>query len=129
MLYLPPERFENVQPYDDRTDIWSLGITLVEIAYGIIPYDIKEFHLINPTNLFHIINILKNVDGHEIMSRCFGEDYSDDLRYFVKSCLKELSSRPRYPQLMETNLYKSLADKYKNQNTMELFMNIYSVIR
>ena len=33
LLYLPPERFGG-EPYDERTDVWSLGITLVEIVYG-----------------------------------------------------------------------------------------------
>ena len=33
LLYWPPERFDG-EPYDERTDVWSLGITLVEIVYG-----------------------------------------------------------------------------------------------
>ena len=127
LQYLPPERFEDDQSYDDRTDVWSLGITLVEIAYGDIPYNVKE---LRPNEDYaKIMNIIKNTNGDEIMSRCFGEDYSDDLRYFVKSCLNELSSRPRYQELIETNLYKSFVAKDDNKNTMKNFIEIYSVIR
>jgi serine/threonine protein kinase len=128
LQYLPPERFEDEQPlYDDRTDVWSLGITLVEIVFGDTPYNVKGFRL--NEDYAKIMNIIKNANGDEIMSRCFGEDYSDDLRYFVKSCLNELSSRPRYQELIETNLYKSFVAKDDNKNTMEFFLQIYSVIR
>ena len=128
LQYLPPERFEDDQPpYDDRTDVWSLGITLVEIAYGDIPYDVKG---LRPNEDYaKIMNIIKNANGEEIMSRCFNEGYSDNLRYFVKSCLNELSSRPKYQELIETNLYKSFIAKDDNKNTMKLFIQIYSVIR
>uniref|UniRef100_A0A914DM39 mitogen-activated protein kinase kinase n=1 Tax=Acrobeloides nanus TaxID=290746 RepID=A0A914DM39_9BILA len=72
LQYLPPERFEDDQPegYDDRTDVWSLGITLVEIAYGDIPYNVKG---LRPNEDYaKIRNIIKNANRDEIMSRCFG---------------------------------------------------------
>jgi serine/threonine protein kinase len=96
--YLPPERLNSDQPYDDRTDIWSLGVTLVEIVYGDNPYGIKEF---NPEcHLVPIMNIIKSMDGDKIMSQFFSEKYSLVLRSFIKECLEELSSRPRYSELM-----------------------------
>ena len=128
MLYLPPERFSVHQTsYDDRTDIWSLGVTLVEIVYGDIPYDIKEF---NPEcHLVQIINIIKNTDGNKIMSQCFSEKYSIVLRSFIKDCLGELSSRPRYSELMERMLYKSIEITNGKERIMELFITIYLVIK
>ena len=127
MPYLPPERFSGDQTsYDDRTDIWSLGVTLVEIVYGDIPYDIKEF---NPEcHLVQIMNIIKNTDGDKIMSQCFSEKYSIVLRSFIRDCLEELSSRPRYSELMERMLYKSLEFKRSKEHIMELFIKIYLVI-
>ena len=122
--YLPPERFDG-KPYDERTDVWSLGITLVEIVYGDIPYDIKKVQ----KDLFEVMNTIKNAKGDEIMSRCFSESYSADLCDFVKSCLNELNSRPKYQKLMETGLYKSFVAKDYNMNAMEMFMKLYSVIR
>jgi serine/threonine protein kinase len=69
-LYIPPERFDG-EPYDERTDVWSLGITLVEIVYGDIYnlYNIKEFQ----NDEFKVMNTIKNANGDEIMSRCFSE--------------------------------------------------------
>jgi serine/threonine protein kinase len=123
--YLPPERFDD-KPYDERTDVWSLGITLVEIVYGDTPYNIKEVQ----TDLFvELMNTIKNANGDEIMSQCFSESYSPDLCDFVKSCLNELNSRPKYQKLMETGLYKSFVAKGYKLNAMEMFMKIYSVIR
>jgi serine/threonine protein kinase len=126
LLYLPPERFGG-EPYDERTDVWSLGITLAEIVYGDIYnlYNIKEFQ----KDLFEVMNKIKNANGVEIMSRCFSESYSANLCDFVKSCLNELNSRPKYQQLMETGLYKSFVAKDYNINAMEMFMKLYSVIR
>ncbi|CAF0958703.1 unnamed protein product [Didymodactylos carnosus] len=38
-VYLPPERMkDNVEPYGIRSDIWALGISLVEIANGKQPF-------------------------------------------------------------------------------------------
>ena len=102
LLYLPPERFGG-EPYDERTDVWSLGITLVEIVYGDIYhlYNIKGFQI----DEFKVMNRIKQANGDEIMSRCFSESYSPDLCDFVKSCLNELNSRPKYQQLIEKRLY------------------------
>ena len=124
LLYLPPERFGG-EPYDERSDVWSLGITLAEIVYGDIPYNIKEFQ----KDLFvEVMNRIKKANGDEIMSRCFSESYSADLCDFVKSCLNELNSRPKYQELMETGLYKSFVAKDYKLNAMEMFMKLYSVI-
>ena len=127
LLYLPPERF-GCEPYDERTDVWSLGITLVEIVYGDIYhlYNIKE---VQKDSFVEVMNRIKTANGDEIMSRCFSESYSADLCDFVKCCLNELNSRPKYQELMETGLYKSFVAKDYNINAMEMFMKLYSVIR
>jgi serine/threonine protein kinase len=125
--YIPPERFNSDQPYDDRTDIWSLGVTLVEMVYGDIPYDIKEFN--SECHIVSIMNVIKNTDGDTIMSQCFSEDYSIVLRSFTRDCLEELSSRPRYSELMEKMLYKSLKLKHDKEHIMGSFIKIYLVIR
>lgn len=38
--FLKPERIDPKKPeYDIRADVWSLGITLVELATGTFPYE------------------------------------------------------------------------------------------
>ena len=127
MQYLPPERLDNDEPYDIRTDIWSLGITLIEIVYGAIPYDIKGFD--SQHHVVQIINIIKNVNADKIMEQCFSKKYSKELHSFTRSCLNELSSRPKCTDLMGTNLYKSFIAKDDNKNTINWYIYIYSEIR
>lgn len=46
--YLPPERLllKNAEcSYDERSDVWSLGITLIELIMGHLPY-IKPSELV-----------------------------------------------------------------------------------
>uniref|UniRef100_A0A914D9P6 Protein kinase domain-containing protein n=1 Tax=Acrobeloides nanus TaxID=290746 RepID=A0A914D9P6_9BILA len=61
MVYLPPERFASYHlmkdqasaqnTYDVRSDIWSLGITLAEVAINVNPY-LKDYkHNGNVTKL------------------------------------------------------------------------------
>ena len=128
MPYIPPERFNSDQkPYDERTDIWSLGITLVEVVYGSIPYNVKEFD--SRDDFGQIINVIKKANGDKIMRQCFSENYSIVLRSFIRDCLEEFSSRPRYSELMERMLYKSFEFKNGKEHIMELFIKIYLVIR
>ncbi|PIO67266.1 hypothetical protein TELCIR_10995 [Teladorsagia circumcincta] len=46
--YMAPERVRSTEntPYDIRSDVWSLGITLVELATGRFPYEGSDFQII-----------------------------------------------------------------------------------
>jgi serine/threonine protein kinase len=75
-LTLKPERIEpdSSNPnYDIRADIWSFGITLVELATGEYPY--KQYE-----NDFAVMAaILKNAPP-----RIEGDNFSDNFKDFVK---------------------------------------------
>lgn len=90
--YMAPERFDaqHNTNYDIRSDVWSLGISLVELATGRYPYTGGEFEILSA-----IIQLpsptLQESDG-------FTHEFCD----FVAQCLKKNHlERPKYQQLMD----------------------------
>lgn len=94
--YMAPERIDPPDPekpdYDIRADVWSLGISLVELATGRFPYqDCKT--------------------DFEVLSKVLQEDpprlppnggFSLDFCRFVQDCLtKDYRKRPKYKTLLE----------------------------
>lgn len=114
--YMAPERIEPPDPrkpdYDIRADVWSLGITLVELATGDFPYkDCKcDFE------------VLSRVLHDE--PPCLANDparFSPEFQNFVSLCLtKDYLHRPKYRKLLEhpflrryENLYVDVAEWYR----------------
>ncbi|KAJ1361409.1 Dual specificity mitogen-activated protein kinase kinase 4 [Parelaphostrongylus tenuis] len=96
--YLAPERLSNYgQKYDIRSDIWSLGITLCEIAIGEFPYP--------PWNsVFDQLSAV--VQGDPPVLRMDGQ-FSRSFVTFVSKCLtKDCNDRPKYQALKEEEFYK-----------------------
>jgi len=99
MFYMAPERLGEPAgtPYDARSDVWSLGITLLEIAIGKIPYDFGKF------KLFEAMSIIKKSPAPTLPE---GNPYSRDLNRFLSKCLKKnVEDRPRHTELMEDAFY------------------------
>uniref|UniRef100_A0A914E6H1 mitogen-activated protein kinase kinase n=1 Tax=Acrobeloides nanus TaxID=290746 RepID=A0A914E6H1_9BILA len=124
IAYWPPERFEkNDQPntdvdvrYDVRSDIWSLGITLAETAYGSLPFLDENGHPImrdnnRQENIVTIQNCIIKAKPDEIIQLCFGKTYSRDFVDFVNSCLQKYEKRPKYDKLRETEFYSRFIQK------------------
>ncbi|KAG5678950.1 hypothetical protein PVAND_008569 [Polypedilum vanderplanki] len=91
--YMAPERIDPKKPeYDIRADVWSLGITLVELATGAYPYkDCKTD-----------FEVLTKVLDSEPPSLPDDQGFSEDFKDFVKRCLtKDYKQRPKYNQLLE----------------------------
>lgn len=92
--YMAPERIEPPNPYnpnyDIRADVWSLGITLVEMATGHFPYrDCKT--------------------DFELLTKVIQDDppmlpvnkFSREFELFVRDCLmKDYKDRPKYKKLL-----------------------------
>ena len=94
--YMAPERINPPNPnkpdYDIRADVWSLGITLVELATGSFPYkDCKtEFE------------VLTKVIQDDPPCLPPNQGFSHDFRSFVHDCLlKNHKDRPKYKKLLE----------------------------
>ncbi|XP_025112798.1 dual specificity mitogen-activated protein kinase kinase 7-like [Pomacea canaliculata] len=92
--YMAPERIDPPDPtrpdYDIRADVWSLGISLVELATGEFPYK-------NCRTDFEVLTKVLQEDPPQL-----SREFSADLRSFVKDCLtKDYKRRPKYKRLLE----------------------------
>ncbi|KAH9412800.1 Dual specificity mitogen-activated protein kinase kinase 3 [Dermatophagoides pteronyssinus] len=95
--YMAPERLvPNQKGYNIRSDVWSLGLTLLEIATGKFPY---------PTNdLFKQIKSVYEDDPPKLPEG----KYSQEFHYLIGECLKkEHQERPNYEQLLEMDFLKT----------------------
>ncbi|VDD92239.1 unnamed protein product [Enterobius vermicularis] len=97
--YMAPERVQSSDPYDVRSDVWSLGITLFEAATGQFPYSVWD-------NLFQQLDEVVN-GSPPVMEP---GNYSPQFATFVNTCLiKERERRPKYKDLMKLDFYKTYA--------------------
>lgn len=94
--YMAPERIDPPDPtkpdYDIRADVWSLGISMVELATGQFPYkDCKTD-----------FEVLSRVLQDEPPSLPEDGSFSPEFCSFVRECLtKDYLKRPKYRKLLE----------------------------
>ncbi|XP_064406532.1 dual specificity mitogen-activated protein kinase kinase 6-like [Halichondria panicea] len=99
--YLAPERINPPQDskdtpakYDERSDVWSFGITMYELALGKFPYPQSIWK-----NPFDQLKCVVHGDPPQVPSDA---PFSDELKDFVRQCLsKKVSDRPKYSKLVE----------------------------
>ncbi|KAI3404257.2 wis1 [Candida oxycetoniae] len=95
--YMAPERIKSTRPdeatYSVQSDIWSLGLTILEIAAGHYPYPPETYG-----NIFSQLSAI--VDGEP--PKLDPTIFSKQAQYFVKSCLnKNPDLRPSYGALLQ----------------------------
>lgn len=104
--YMAPERIDPPDPtkpdYDIRADVWSLGISMVELATGQFPYqDCKTD-----------FEVLSRVLQDEPPSLPDDGTFSPEFCSFVRQCLtKDYSKRPKYRKLLEHPFIKRYETK------------------
>uniref|UniRef100_A0A0V0J414 mitogen-activated protein kinase kinase n=2 Tax=Schistocephalus solidus TaxID=70667 RepID=A0A0V0J414_SCHSO len=130
--YMAPERIQpslSVKGYDVRSDVWSFGITLIELATGQFPY--PSWHSVfeqltcvldgPPPQLprtpkgkaYRGPTRPRPLDGGERDEESEEDPDTEDafspsFRQFVSECLKkDFQSRPKYPALMELEWYQT----------------------
>ncbi|XP_068951566.1 dual specificity mitogen-activated protein kinase kinase 7 isoform X2 [Petaurus breviceps papuanus] len=99
--YMAPERIDPPDPtkpdYDIRADVWSLGISLVELATGQFPYK-------NCKTDFEVLTKVLQEEPPLLPSNM---GFSVDFQSFVKDCLtKDHRKRPKYNKLLEHSFIK-----------------------
>ncbi|XP_055906555.1 dual specificity mitogen-activated protein kinase kinase hemipterous isoform X2 [Eupeodes corollae] len=97
--YMAPERIDPKKPkYDIRADVWSLGITLVELATARSPYEGCNTDF----------EVLTKVLDSEPPSLPRDKGFSPEFHDFVTKCLtKNHQERPKYPELLEQPFIKA----------------------
>lgn len=95
--YMAPERIRTANPddatYSVQSDVWSLGLTILEVAAGRYPYPPETFD-----NIFLQLSAI--VDGEP--PKLDEQIFSAEARMFVKSCLnKNPDLRPSYEVLLK----------------------------
>ncbi|CAK5072608.1 unnamed protein product [Meloidogyne enterolobii] len=101
MGYLSPERIYSDDPhYDVRADVWSLGITLVELATGKFPYENRE--------AFKLMIEIKEKNAPRLTPEKDG--LSPEFCVFIADCLqKDMEMRPKFRELLERPLLQNAA--------------------
>jgi len=95
--YMAPERIDpqRAKGYDVRSDVWSLGITLIELATGKFPYPKWNSVFEQLTQVVHGDPPQLTNDNHRTI-------FTIEFINFVNLCLmKDESVRPKYIKLLE----------------------------
>ena len=96
--YMAPERIKGesqnmLGTYTVASDVWSLGLSMVETTLGTYPYPPETY-----SNVFAQLQAIVHGDPPELPS----ELYSETARDFVAKCLEKIPSRrPTYAQLLQ----------------------------
>ncbi|CAH8437745.1 unnamed protein product [Schistosoma turkestanicum] len=99
--YLAPERVScgPIKSYGVKSDVWSLGLSIYELATGTNPYEPPR----DPVDAF---NQIVNRDPPSLSSDL---PYSNHFREFLNMCLiKEVGERADYNDLLVSNFIRSI---------------------
>eukprot|EP00050_Salpingoeca_kvevrii_P000622 m.152463 g.152463 ORF g.152463 m.152463 type:complete len:419 (-) comp10162_c1_seq3:89-1345(-) len=96
-MYMAPERLNPEtarNSYDVRSDVWSYGLTLLELAMLEFPYPCER----TSSDIFRLIAVIVHGSVPE-----FPEGYSESFENFVEFCLqKNRTKRPKFTEPPET---------------------------
>ncbi|KAI9890279.1 MAG: hypothetical protein M1814_004314 [Vezdaea aestivalis] len=94
--------------YSVQSDIWSLGLTIIECALGRYPYPPETFN-----NIFSQLSAIVDDEPPNLPD----EGYSDQARDFVRRCLNKAPNlRPTYAMLLRSEWLKQLLLPPSNQD-------------
>lgn len=98
--YMAPERIDPARAslgYTIQSDVWSYGITLLELALGAFPYD-------KWSSIFDQLSAVVSGPAPGLPN---DPEYSKELREFTSACLvKDPTKRLKYEHLQELSFFK-----------------------
>eukprot|EP00045_Choanoeca_perplexa_P008396 m.77630 g.77630 ORF g.77630 m.77630 type:complete len:707 (+) comp14477_c0_seq1:115-2235(+) len=104
--WMAPEVLTQVSGYNQKADIWSLGITAIELATGVAPYaaddplEVMKKIIDKPAPTLDTVAVqtMQTYSGYKSLSK------------FIKKCLeKDTTTRPSAAELLKTNLIHKVA--------------------
>ncbi|CAN3366064.1 MAP kinase kinase Mkk1p/SSP32 [Diutina catenulata] len=98
--YMAPERILG-KPYSVTSDVWSLGLTLLEVARGEFPFrdGSTDLATISPIAL---VNLILEYEPKLVDNPADGIHWSDSLKNFIGYCLrKNPDERPSPRQMLQ----------------------------
>lgn len=113
--WMAPEVMEQTNGYDTKADIWSFGITAMELGYGRAPY--SKHHPMKVL-LLTLESEPPTCDVYEDFSYTF----SDAFHSLIAKCLKkDAKQRPSAGKLLEHRFFKKAKDcKYVMERLVSL---------
>jgi len=110
VTYMSPERIQG-RSYSTQSDVWSLGLSLLELALGRFPYHEAGNRLVPAEaglGFWELLDKIVQKDAPELPPG----NYSDELRNFISQCLsKTPENRPTSSDLLENPVLKD-KDQY-----------------
>eukprot|EP01117_Protostelium_nocturnum_P017060 TRINITY_DN687_c0_g2_i3.p1 TRINITY_DN687_c0_g2~~TRINITY_DN687_c0_g2_i3.p1 ORF type:complete len:371 (-),score=106.00 TRINITY_DN687_c0_g2_i3:116-1228(-) len=108
-LYMAPEMITCIdvpEIYNEKVDIWALGITIIEMSVGILPH-------MNITKTSQLVKTVKGGDAPSLSSMTkeakTTKVYSKDLHDFISQCLtKDPTARPSASSLLSHSLFQGI---------------------
>lgn len=95
--YMAPERIQG-QPYTVTSDVWSLGLTLMEVAQQKFPF-LAEGH--NPLMPIELLTFIVNMPPPELSDEPEeGIKWTESFRHFLRCCLEKDNKRRPSPRQM-----------------------------
>ncbi len=102
--WMAPEVMEQLDGYDQRADVWSIGITALELAKGFAPYAKLEPMKVLLKTIEQDPPSLKTYEGDKQPD---GEAFSRPFKEFVRLCLQKIpKKRPSVATLLNHSFFK-----------------------